>query len=165
MQPLWPVIKCARVYRRLRAGNMLSVHHGDLTDEKMVLSVKRPGRENGFRNRWQALPIGVKTVYCADRWATAGKRGPFLMEKNMDEKMGDRSGHGSGVTGKSGLPHMTMIVILGMAGFVSAADNWVISALLPAVAADFGTGIVTAAGMLTAYLVPYGIMQLSLIHI
>ena len=81
------------------------------------------------------------------------------MEKNMDEKMDDRSGHGSGVTGKSGLPHMTMIVILGMAGFVSAADNWVISALLPAVAADFGTGIVTAAGMLTAYLVPYGIMQ------
>ncbi len=81
------------------------------------------------------------------------------MEKNMDEKMDGRSGHGSGVTGKSGLPHMTMIVILGMAGFVSAADNWVISALLPAVAADFGTGIVTAAGMLTAYLVPYGIMQ------
>ena len=79
---------------------MLSVHHGDLTDEKMVLSVKRPGRENGFRNRRQALPIGVKTVYCADRWATAGKRGPFLMEKNMDEKMDDRSGHGSGVTGK-----------------------------------------------------------------
>ena len=70
---------------------------------------------------------------------------------------------GNGETGKSvqgnpGLP-VGLIIVLGMAGFVSAADNWVVSALLPAVAADFGTGIATAAGMLTAYLVPYGVMQ------
>ena len=60
--------------------------------------------------------------------------------------------------GDSGLP-VGLILVLGMAGFVSAADNWVVSALLPAVAADFGTGIATAAGVLTAYLVPYGVMQ------
>ncbi|MCZ4065124.1 hypothetical protein NB636_06135 [Oxalobacter aliiformigenes] len=54
---------------------MLSVRHGDHTDEKMAPPAKRPGRENGFRNRRQALPVGMETVYCADRPATAGKRG------------------------------------------------------------------------------------------
>ena len=69
------------------------------------------------------------------------------------------------VTGKWNSPQgervssQAMIVILGMAGFVSAADNWVVSALLPAIAADFGIGIAAAAGILTAYLIPYGFMQ------
>lgn len=74
----------------------------------------------------------------------------------MQEK--DNGETGGTAQENPGLP-VGLIIVLGMAGFVSAADNWVVSALLPAVAADFGTGIATAAGVLTAYLVPYGVMQ------
>lgn len=62
-------------------------------------------------------------------------------------------------TGQKKLSRIGLIAILGLAGFVSAADNWVVSALLPAIAADFNATIVKTAGILTAYLIPYGFMQ------
>ncbi|HEX3014521.1 MAG TPA: MFS transporter [Methanobacterium sp.] len=52
-----------------------------------------------------------------------------------------------------------MIFILGLAGFISAADNWIVSPVLPAIAATFGISIALAGAVLTAYLVPYGLMQ------
>ncbi|ACL15616.1 MFS transporter [Methanosphaerula palustris] len=53
----------------------------------------------------------------------------------------------------------TLITILGLAGFISAADNWFISPVLPAIASDFGIAIPLAGVILTAYLIPYGFMQ------
>lgn len=53
----------------------------------------------------------------------------------------------------------TLVVILGLAGFISAADNWFVSPVLPAIAADFGVSIPVVGMILTAYLIPYGFMQ------
>jgi len=52
-----------------------------------------------------------------------------------------------------------LVLILGVAGFISAADNWFVSPALPAIAADLGISALYAALILTAYLVPYGCMQ------
>ncbi|HWQ63477.1 MAG TPA: MFS transporter [Methanospirillum sp.] len=53
----------------------------------------------------------------------------------------------------------TLVLILGIAGFISAADNWFISPALPAIAADLGVSILSTGLILTAYLLPYGCMQ------
>lgn len=53
----------------------------------------------------------------------------------------------------------TIVYILGFAGLISAADNWIVSPILPAIAAGFGVTISQAAAVLTAYMIPYGLMQ------
>lgn len=55
--------------------------------------------------------------------------------------------------------YTTFILILGLAGFISAADNWFVSPSLPAIAAGFNVSISKAGVILTAYMIPYGIMQ------
>jgi predicted MFS family arabinose efflux permease len=52
-----------------------------------------------------------------------------------------------------------LVRVLGLAGFVSAADNWFVSPSLPAIASGFGTSVAMAASILTAYMIPYGFMQ------
>ncbi|SDF14080.1 MFS transporter [Sporomusa acidovorans] len=52
-----------------------------------------------------------------------------------------------------------LVLILGLAGFISAADNWIVSPILPAIAAGFAVSIAQVGIILTAYLIPYGIMQ------
>jgi len=52
-----------------------------------------------------------------------------------------------------------LIYILGLAGFVSAADNWIVSPILPALAKGFNVTVPTAGIILTAYMIPYGLMQ------
>ncbi|MCB2229039.1 MAG: MFS transporter [Desulfarculaceae bacterium] len=53
-----------------------------------------------------------------------------------------------------------VIGLLGMAGFVVMADNWVVSPILPAIAQDLGMDIATAGLLITAYMVPFGLLQL-----
>jgi Arabinose efflux permease len=55
--------------------------------------------------------------------------------------------------------YQKVVLILGLAGFVSAADNWFISPSLPAIAANFGTTVAVTGSILTAYMIPYGFMQ------
>jgi len=52
-----------------------------------------------------------------------------------------------------------LVWILGFAGFISAADNWIVSPILPAIAAGFGASVSQAGIVLTAYMIPYGMMQ------
>ena len=59
----------------------------------------------------------------------------------------------------SEIQNQSFIWTLGVAGFISAADNWVISPILPAIASGFDVSISQAGAILTAYLVPYGVMQ------
>jgi predicted MFS family arabinose efflux permease len=54
----------------------------------------------------------------------------------------------------------TLILILGLAAFTVMADNWVVSPLLPAIAKDFGVTATSAAILITAYMIPFGIFQL-----
>lgn len=60
---------------------------------------------------------------------------------------------------KATLNYNTLVLILGLAGFTSAADNWFISPVLPAIAAGFSIPTYKAGLILTAYMIPYGAMQ------
>ena len=52
-----------------------------------------------------------------------------------------------------------ILILFGFAGFISAADNRMASLLLPDISVDFGIPISQASIILTAYLVPYGVLQ------
>ncbi len=55
--------------------------------------------------------------------------------------------------------YRSLVLCLGFAGFVSAADNWFVSPSLPAIAESFGVTAAAAGCILTAYMIPYGAMQ------
>ena len=52
-----------------------------------------------------------------------------------------------------------VVYTLGFCGLVSAADNWFVSPALPAIANGLGVAASAAAIVLTAYLLPYGLLQ------
>lgn len=53
-----------------------------------------------------------------------------------------------------------IVGLLGMAGFVVMADNWVVSPILPAIANNLGISITQAGLLISAYMVPFGLFQL-----
>lgn len=53
-----------------------------------------------------------------------------------------------------------VILILGLAGFVVMADNWVVSPILPAISSDLGVNVLRAGILITAYMIPFGVFQL-----
>jgi predicted MFS family arabinose efflux permease len=54
----------------------------------------------------------------------------------------------------------TILAILGLSGFVVMADNWVVSPILPSIAAGIGVDPVRAGLLITAYMIPFGVFQL-----
>lgn len=58
-----------------------------------------------------------------------------------------------------GTSDRALVAVLGLAGFVSAADNWIVSPVLPAIADGFGVSIALAGAVFVAYMIPYGFMQ------
>lgn len=60
---------------------------------------------------------------------------------------------------KVALNDKVLVEILGLAGLISAADNWIVSPILPAIANGFGASISQVGFVLTAYMIPYGMMQ------
>ncbi len=57
------------------------------------------------------------------------------------------------------LKYDMLIIILGIGGFISAADNWFVSPILPAIASEFNASIPRTGIILTLYMIPYGTMQ------
>lgn len=53
-----------------------------------------------------------------------------------------------------------ILLILGLAGFTVMADNWVVSPILPAIAQNIGTPIVSTGLLITSYMIPFGLFQL-----
>jgi predicted MFS family arabinose efflux permease len=53
-----------------------------------------------------------------------------------------------------------LIMILGLAGFVVMADNWVVSPILPAIARSIQVSPVQAGLLISAYMIPFGLFQL-----
>ncbi|MDA8226289.1 MAG: MFS transporter [Desulfitobacterium hafniense] len=53
-----------------------------------------------------------------------------------------------------------IILILGLAGFVAMADNWVVSPILPSIAQDLKVDVASASIIITAYMLPFGLFQL-----
>ena len=54
----------------------------------------------------------------------------------------------------------SILAILGLSGFVVMADNWVVSPILPSIAAGIGVDPVKAGLLITAYMIPFGVFQL-----
>lgn len=53
-----------------------------------------------------------------------------------------------------------ILLILGLAGFVVMADNWVVSPILPSISQNLGVSAASAAIIITAYMLPFGLFQL-----
>ena len=53
-----------------------------------------------------------------------------------------------------------LIVVLGLAGFIVMADNWVVSPLLPSIARTLGVQPARAGILIAAYMLPFGLFQL-----
>lgn len=54
----------------------------------------------------------------------------------------------------------SIISLLGLAGFIVMADNWVVSPILPAIAQNLNIDIAKAGLLITAYMIPFGIFQI-----
>ncbi len=54
----------------------------------------------------------------------------------------------------------SMVLLLGLAGFIVMADNWVVSPILPAIAENLNVEIAKAGLLITAYMIPFGIFQI-----
>ena len=53
-----------------------------------------------------------------------------------------------------------LIIVLGLAGFIVMADNWVVSPLLPSIARTVGVEPARAGILIAAYMLPFGLFQL-----
>lgn len=53
-----------------------------------------------------------------------------------------------------------VVLLLGLAGFIVLADNWVVSPILPAIAGDLGIDVAQAGLLITAYMIPFGFFQI-----
>lgn len=53
-----------------------------------------------------------------------------------------------------------LVVMLGLAGFIVMADNWVVSPILPAIAENLGVSASSAGILIAAYMLPFGLFQL-----
>ena len=54
-----------------------------------------------------------------------------------------------------------LIVVLGLAGFIVMADNWVVAPLLPSIARTMGVEPARAGILIAAYMLPFGLFQLA----
>ena len=61
---------------------------------------------------------------------------------------------------KKNINKNSIILLLGLAGFIVMADNWVVSPILPAVAQNLNIDIAKAGLLITAYMIPFGIFQI-----
>jgi predicted MFS family arabinose efflux permease len=53
-----------------------------------------------------------------------------------------------------------IVTLLGLAGFIVMADNWVVSPILPAISNNLGIDIARAGLLISAYMLPFGVFQL-----
>lgn len=68
---------------------------------------------------------------------------------------GEAASGGQGLTPEQ----LRIVVTLGFCGLVSAADNWFVSPALPAIANTLAIAPAAATVVLTAYMLPYGLLQ------
>ncbi|MHB8074965.1 MFS transporter [Desulfosporosinus fructosivorans] len=53
-----------------------------------------------------------------------------------------------------------IVLLLGLAGFIVMADNWVVSPILPAISQNLDIDISSAGLLISAYMIPFGIFQI-----
>ncbi|MDV3429563.1 MAG: MFS transporter [Bacillota bacterium] len=54
----------------------------------------------------------------------------------------------------------SLIVLLGLAGFIVMADNWVVSPILPTISQNLNIDVAKAGLLITAYMIPFGVFQI-----
>lgn len=54
----------------------------------------------------------------------------------------------------------SLIILLGLAGFIVMADNWVVSPILPTISQNLNIDVSKAGLLITAYMIPFGIFQI-----
>lgn len=62
--------------------------------------------------------------------------------------------------GNKNINKNSIVLLLGLAGFIVMADNWVVSPILPAIAENLNVDIAKAGLLITAYMIPFGIFQI-----
>jgi predicted MFS family arabinose efflux permease len=84
-----------------------------------------------------------------------------------NSKLGDDVAALTGSACHSGLIYISLVLKamgvpyeIGLAGFVVMADNWVVSPILPSISKDIGVSVASAALIITAYMLPFGLFQL-----
>ncbi len=55
----------------------------------------------------------------------------------------------------------SLVLILGLAGLIVMADNWVVSPILPSIASAFGVPVASTGVLIAAYMLPFGLFQLA----
>ena len=58
------------------------------------------------------------------------------------------------------LKNNKVVILLGLAGFIVMADNWVVSPILPAISENIGVAVERAGFLIAAYMIPFGIFQI-----
>ncbi|MCD8553369.1 MFS transporter [Seleniivibrio sp.] len=53
-----------------------------------------------------------------------------------------------------------IVLLLGLAGFVVTADNWVVAPILPAISQSFGIDVGSSGLLVSAYMLPFGVFQI-----
>lgn len=61
---------------------------------------------------------------------------------------------------KKNTKQVNLILLLGLAGFIVMADNWVVSPILPAISKSINVDFARAGLLVTAYMIPFGIFQI-----
>lgn len=54
----------------------------------------------------------------------------------------------------------SLVLLLGLAGFIVMADNWVVSPILPTISQNLNIDVSKAGLLITAYMIPFGIFQI-----
>ena len=58
------------------------------------------------------------------------------------------------------MKNKSVVLLLGMAGFIVMADNWVVSPILPAISDNLSISAEKAGLLISAYMIPFGVFQL-----
>ena len=58
-------------------------------------------------------------------------------------------------------PWSSLVLMLGLAGLIVMADNWVVSPILPSIASAFGVPVASTGVLIAAYMLPFGLFQLA----
>ena len=99
-----------------------------------------------------ALPKDIEIALSLERGALTQSRDAALLRLSHSAM--------SATHERSPMNVKRLIVVLGLAGFIVMADNWVVSPLLPSIAHTLGVQPARAGILIAAYMLPFGLFQL-----
>lgn len=116
---------------------------------------------NCYDNKLSYLCLLFKTHidYRNGRSGTTGSAAPGGIRKCGRRFPGRSKGEADAEHWTAPGGNAAVVFILGCGGLVSAADNWMVAPILPSISDGLDVSIAQGAMALTAYMIPYGVMQ------